>query len=414
MTKSVFAAAGLSAALLMSSTALAQDSIVIAGRDGVYATGLGMMVEAYQAANPGVEIELLELPYANLYERAVISMREGAGAYDVVLMDDTWATEFMSEGWLTDLETLGYTSDSDFIFPTIAASQHPYGDGPLFALPMVGNVELFAYRTDLFEAHGLEHPPADWDAVVEAAATLSEAGVVDHGVVYRGQKANPIVTGFLPILWAHGARLVDSDGNPALDTPNAVEALELYLSLRPYAPEDVVVWNSSEVRDALQSGRAAISIEVWPSWVPALDDPEVSDVVGNVEIIAAPGQVQGPTPMLGAWLLAVPADAPNPEGGLDFIQFVTSAESQERLALEVGLPPTRATVYTDEDVVAQYRWYPNQLEALQNALPRPRIRQWSQVESIMGDYLQLALLDEITPAEAIAEAHAAIADVLAE
>ena len=414
MITRVFAVAGLGAAVLISGQAVAQERIVIAGRDGVYAEGLRLMVDAYQAANPGVEIELLELPYANLYERAVISMREGSGAYDVVLMDDTWATEFMSNGWLADLDALGGGADADFIATTVAASHYPFGGGTLYALPMVGNVELFAYRADLFDAHGLAHPPASWDAVVEAAATLSDAGVVDHGVVYRGQKANPIVTGFLPILWAHGARLIDEDGQAMLDTPEAVAALELYLSLRPYAPEDVVVWNSSEVRDALQTGRAAISIEVWPSWIPAMDDPEVSDVVGLMEITAAPGQVEGPAPMLGAWLLAVPADAPNPEGGRAFIDFVTNAENQERLALEAGLPPTRASVYTDPDVVAQYRWYPDQLEALENAQPRPRITDWSRVESILGDYLQLALLDEMTAEEAIAEAHAAIADALTD
>ena len=414
MITRVFTMAGLGAAVLISGSALAQDRIVIAGRDGVYAEGLRLMVEAYQSANPGVEIELLELPYANLYERAVISMREGSGAYDVVLMDDTWATEFMSNGWLADLDALGGGADADFIAPTVAASRYPFGEGTLYALPMVGNVELFAYRADLFETHGLAHPPADWDAVVDAAATLSEAGAVDHGVVYRGQKANPIVTGFLPILWAHGARLVDENGQAALDTPAAVAALDLYLSLRPYAPEDVVVWNSSEVRDALQSGRAAISIEVWPSWIPALDDPEVSQVVDLMEITAAPGQIEGPAPMLGAWLLAVPADAPNPDGGRAFIDFVTSADNQERLALEVGLPPTRASVYTDDDVVARYRWYPAQLDALENAQPRPRITDWSRVESILGDYLQLALLDEMTAEEAIAEAHAAISDALTD
>jgi multiple sugar transport system substrate-binding protein len=412
MNNRIFGIAGIGAALLLAGQASAQDRIVVAGRDGVYAEGLGMMVEAYLEANPGVEIELLELPYANLYERAVISMREGGGAYDVVLMDDTWATEFMSQGWLADLDELGGGADADFIDRTLAVSRYPYGDGALHAIPMVGNVELFAYRADLFEEAGLEAPPADWDAVVAAAEALD--GTVEHGVVYRGRKANPIVTGFLPILWAHGARLIDENGEAALDGRAAVDALELYLSLRPYAPEDVVVWNSTEVRDALHGGRAAMSIEVWPSWVPSLDDPEVSEVVGDMEIIAAPGQVEGPAPMIGAWLLAVPADAPNPQGGRDFIDFVTNAENQERLALEVGLPPTRAAVYTDEDVVAQYRWYPAQLEALRNAQPRPRITEWSRVESIMGDYLQLALLGEMTPEEAIGEAHAAIAEALAE
>ena len=42
------------------------------------------------------------------------------------------------------------------------------------------------------------------------AVSENESGV--SGVVYRGTKGNPIVTGFLPILWAHGARIVGADG----------------------------------------------------------------------------------------------------------------------------------------------------------------------------------------------------------
>ncbi len=116
--------------------------------------------------------------------------------------------------------------------------------------------------------------------------------------------------------------------------------------------------------------------------------------------------------MLGAWLLAVPADAPHPELARDFIDFATSAENQKLLALEVGLPPTRESVYADPEVVEKYRWYPNQLEALRNAKARPRITQWSQVESILGDYLQLALIGQMEPEDALSEANAAIADAL--
>jgi multiple sugar transport system substrate-binding protein len=91
--------------------------------------------------------------------------------------------------------------------------------------------------------------------------------------------------------------------------------------------------------------------------------------------------------------------------GRAFIDFVTSAEFQKKLALDIGQPPTRASVYKDADVVAKYRWYPNQLAALEKATPRPRITQWSKVETILGDYLQLALIGELSPEDALAEAN---------
>ena len=47
--------------------------------------------------------------------------------------------------------------------------------------------------------------------------------------------------------------------------------------------------------------------------------------------MAAPGQNEQSSPMLGTWLLAAPADAPNPKRGRAFIDFVTSAANQKAL-----------------------------------------------------------------------------------
>ena len=69
-----------------------------------------------------------------------------------------------------------------------------------------------------------------------------------------------------------------------------------------------------------------------------MDDPNASKVVGQIEIMGAPGQVEGPKPMLGSWLVAVPATSERQETARDFIDFLTSPDMQKRLALEVGAP----------------------------------------------------------------------------
>lgn len=410
-TTALVAIALVASAVLFCAGVAQAEKLIIAGRDGGYAKALGMAVEMYKAKNPGLEVERLELPWGGLLEKAMISLREKAGAYDVLMMDDTWAVEFMSHGWLADLDKLGGGVDEDFVKPARDVSRFPVGTGPYYAVPFVGNVELFAYRKDLLEKHGFGRP-SSWTDVVAAAKAISENESGVSGVVFRGTKGNPIVTGFLPILWAHGARIVGADGKAQLDSDAALDALKLYLSLKPYAPKGVETYNSSEVRDALMQGTTAMAIELWPSWAPSLDDPTKSKVPGKIEIMAAPGQVQGPAPMLGAWLLGVPADAKNPKRGRDFIDFLTSAEVQKKLTLELGTPPTRASVYEDADVIAKYRWYPAQVEALQNAQPRPRITQWSEVEAIMGDYLQLALIGEMDPKKALVEANKKISRAL--
>ena len=401
--KKLIVSALAGAAFLSAATASA-ETLVIAGRDGGMGKALGLAVEAYKAANPGLTVERLELTGGGLLEKVTIAMREGSAAYDVIMLDDPWAPEFMSKGWLADLDELGGGVDADFVKPARDVSRYPVGAGPHYAVPFVGNVELFAYRKDLFDKHGLSRPES-WTDVLNAAKTISQNEDGISGAVFRGKKANPIVTGFLPILWAHGARVVGVDGKPHLDNDAALAALELYLELKNYAPKGIETYNSTEVRDALMQGKTAMSIELWPSWAPSLDDPSVSKVPGKIEIMAAPGQVQGPAPMLGSWLVAVPENSKNKSRARDFIDFLTSPEMQKRLALEVGTPPTRASVYEDADVVNAYRWYPAQVAALQSAQPRPRIAQWSKVEAILGDFLQLALIGELPAKEALAEAN---------
>lgn len=391
--------------------ALAQDRLVIAGRDAGFAPALAKMVELYQAKNPGVKIERLELPGGPLYERLAIGAREKTAATDVAMLDDIWAPEFMSRGWLTDLDTVGGLPGT-FVKSAIDVSRFPVGSGKLYAAPFVGNIAMFAYRKDLLAKYGFDRPKT-WSDVLKAAQTIQakEEGV--SGLVFRGLKGNPIVTSFLPVLWANGGQVVDDAGKAVLDTPESLKALTQFLSFKALAPKGVETYNATELRDAVHQGRAAIAVEMWSSWAGSLDDGKVSKVAGQVEVVASPGEVKGPAPMLGAWLLAIPADSPNKARAADFIRFVTSPESQKLIALETGNPPTLVSLFTDKDLVAKYRWYPAQLEALNLAQARPRISQWARVETILGDYLQLALIGQMQPQQALTEANAQIARALA-
>ncbi len=379
----------LAASVLFSAISASAADLVIAGRDGVYGKALAYSVEKFKKQNPSMDIELLKLPYGNLYEKLVVSFKGGESAYDVVMIDDTWDTEFMRNKWLAKLDK----ADSDFVKKTINVSKYPVATGQLYSIPFVGNVEMFAYREDLFKKYDLS--AKTWTDILAATKTINEKEEGVKGVVFRGTKGNPIVTGFLPILWAHGGKIIDENGKAVIDSSAAKNALKLFLQLKSYAPKGVELYNSTEVRDALQQSKAAVAIEVWPSWVPSMDDPAKSKVVGKMAIKAAPGEVVGSSPMLGIWQLAISSNSKKAKTARAFIDFVTSQENQKNLALELGLPPTRASVYTDKDIVNKYRWYPDQLEALKNSHERPRIKEWKKVESILGDYLQLALVGQM-------------------
>lgn len=392
--------------------------LLIAGRDGTYGKAMQLAVDAYLEENPRADIELLKLPYAGLSEKVVIDLKEATGAYDVMMMDDTWVAGFAAAGWIANLTEM-YTErelslDPDIVGAAVDCARYPYlrGIAPIYGLPHVGNVELFVYRKDLFDKYGLPSPPETWDEVLNAAKVIDENELDVHGVVFRGRKGNPINAGFLPIFWSFGAEVLDEEGNPTVNSPEAVAALKFFLDLAEYAPEGVEIYDASDVRDGLLSGSAAIATEVWPAWVPDLDNPEKSQVVGKIEVTVHPGQVTKSAPMIGIWHLAIPEASTRKDAAFDFLLFVTSERMQKRMALEVGLPPTRASLYVDPEVVAKYRWYPDQLKALRASKVRPRLPEWIEIDPKMGFYLNLALVGDRTPEEALNELNAEIADIL--
>src|SRR6476659_8518860 len=161
---------------------------VISGAEG---EALKQAARDYEAQT-GTHIEIAEFPYANLFEKELIDLKSHTGAYDLIMLDDPWFPRFAHEQVLTELTPLlkqrGKSGpDSDFVQTSLALCRHPYQSGSLYALPYVGNSQLFFYRQDLFEKHKLKEP-LKWDDVLAAAKTIQEnesEGGKTYGYVMR-------------------------------------------------------------------------------------------------------------------------------------------------------------------------------------------------------------------------------------
>lgn len=405
----------LSLMLILSGSLFAQKAVklTIAGRDGDYGNAMQVAVDAYKAVHPEVTIDLLKLSGADVYQKTVIDSKTGSGTYDLLFIDDPNSMQYQKAGWLENLDAFykkaGSKVDSDFIASTIDLCRFPNGPkGKLYSLPFVGNVSLFAYRTDLFAKYGLPEPKT-WTDVLAAAKKISEGEGVDmNAVMFRGVKGNPIVTVYLPIFWAFGGEILDKNGAPTLNSPAGMKAINYFLELAKYAPKGTPMNNTAQVRDTLLAGGAAITPEIWPAWLGSLDDPAKSNVVGKVKVIKHPGEVTKSASMNGIWHIAMSSSSKNKQAAFDFLQFVTSKDIQKKMAIQAGLPPSRSSVYDDAEVLKLRPWYPAVRDALASSKARPRTLYWSEVENILGGYLQQALIGEKSPEAALNEANAQI------
>lgn len=350
-------------------------------------------------------IEVVELPYANLFEKEALDLQSRTGAYDVIMLDDPWFPKLVADGGLAPLPR---EPDADFLASCLAVCRHPPGSRNFYALPYVGNSQLFFYRKDLFEKYKLGAPDR-WDKVLAAAKTIGAAEKI-FGYVMRAAPGNPAVADFMPLLWAFGGDIFDARGQPNVSSPEAIEALRFMVELGKSAPPGYAGFNADEVSAHLLQGTAAMSIN-WPAWIAAMDDPSKSKVTGKIEFAPMPSARASGVAELGAWLVAVPAASPHREAAFDFIYWATEAGQMTQAALR-GNPPTRRSVFQSPELVKKFRAFPAQLAALEAARPRPRTAQWNEIENAFGVSLSQANSGAASPELALRQANREIAAIL--
>jgi multiple sugar transport system substrate-binding protein len=394
--------------------------LTLAVNSGVEGAALKQAARDYEAQT-GVRIQIAEFPYSSLFEKELIDLNSRTGAYDLIMLDDPWFPRFATKQFLTDLVPLYEKRnqkgpDEDFISTSLALCRHPYQTGTLYALPYVGNSQLFFYRKDIFAKHNLKEP-ATWDDVLMAARIISEretAGAPDGGKLYgyvmRAAQGNAVVADFMPIFWAFGAEMFDSQGKPTVNSPEGINALKFMLELGKYSPPGYVSFNADEVSAHLLQGTAAMSIN-WPAWISAFSDSSKSRVVGLMEFTTMPGANQPGRAEIGNWLIAIPRDAKNKEAAFDFLVWATHAEQMKRSAMR-GNPPTRKSVFTDAELLSKFPSYPAQLRSLESSRPRPRTPLWNEIENAFGIFLSKANSGELSPEDAMNQANARIAEII--
>jgi multiple sugar transport system substrate-binding protein len=312
------------------------------------------------------------------------------------MMDDPWFPLMSDNGNLAELP---HAPDADFL-PTCVEVCKRSGDGRFFALPYVGNAQLFFYRQDLFAKNGIA-PAKTWDEVLAAAKTIGEREKM-FGYVMRAAPGNAVVADFMPLLWAFGGDVLNGGGTADCDSPAAIDALRFMLQLGKFAPPGYAGFNADEVSAHLLQSTAVMSIN-WPAWIGAMDDPAKSKVVGKIGFTPMPGERNTGVGELGSWLIAVPSASRNTSAAFDFLFWATDAVQMQQAALR-GNPPTRRSVFESPDLIAKFRAFPAQLASLESSRPRPRTKQWNEIENLFGIYLSKANAGSMDPADAMHQA----------
>ena len=166
--------------------------------------------------------------------------------------------------------------------------------------------------------------------------------------------------------------MLDADGKPSLNTPEAKEGLENLAEA--YAdgsiPKEAITFQEEQGRQAFQDGKLLFHRN-WPyvyNLAMTEGSSQVKDVLGMTALLGKDGPGAS---TLGGHSAGISVYSKNKATALDFLKFLTSEETQKFFATQGSLAPVLGDLYDDQELVAKLPYLPVLKTSIENAVPRP-------------------------------------------
>ena len=356
---------------------------------------LDRLIAEFEAQNPDLKILRDVGPHSSteFHDLLAQKFKNRDRAMDVFFMDVIWPAEFASAGWALPLDRF-FPRDAQKQFLPAAIRANTYG-GAIYGVPLFIDAGLLYYRKDLLQKYHFP-APRTWPELVEQAKTIV-AGEKDAGLTgFSGQfkQYEGLVCDMMEyILSNNGALWDEARLSGALRSAAAEEAVRFVRDriIGEISHRGVLAYQEPESLALFSEGRAVFHRN-WPyAWAEA-NDGSKSKIAGRVGMTPLPAFSGGASAAaLGGWQLGISRYSRQPELAWRFVEFMTRAETQKRVALWTGRGMAREAVYRDAEVLEKYPQFRTQLEISTRAVPRPSTPVYVPLSNIMQRYFSAAI-----------------------
>ena len=405
---SLLAALALVLTALPALSARAQDPVTIsyftfsAAPD--HLETLDEMIALFEAANPGIQVEVETAAYADYFTELQTRIAGGEAPDSFELNYENFVT-YASKGALLDMTTAVDAETAARYYPeALEAFQL---DGVQFGLPAsFSNVVLF-YNKDLFDAAGVAYPTAEWTWTEEMAAAKQ---LTDEGTDTWGQYAPISFFELYKTAAQNGCSFFAEDGSVTINQPGCVEALEYMVSAETEGvqPTDADLAGVPN-EDLFREGKIAmLTTGIWMFGAFA-------DLPFAWDIAIEPGMTQDASHFFSN-AAVVSADTEHAEAAATWAAFFTSdpAAAAVRVGASWELPALQDQTLFDS-YLAQTPPESREVvfESLDNIVTPPVIEDQARMQDAVGALLEQVKAGEMTPQEALDQAKVEIEAILA-
>ena len=378
---------------------------------------LNERVEQWEARNPGIDVRWADIPWGAV-EQKLLAAVFARTAPDVVNLNPKFAARLASRGGLLNLDEHVSPEERDrYLDGAWQASTGPRGT---FGIPWYLTSRITLVNGELLAAAGYRQPPSRWQDLPAFAEAVKQAtGRHALFVSVAPEDSTEILESFVQM----GVKLLDEQKRAAFDTPAGRRAFAFWTDLyrRGLLPREVVSQGHRRAIELYQSGDLALL---------STSAASLDSIRTNAPAVAARTQVAPPltgpdgSANVAVMNLVVLEQSDQPEEAVDFALFLTNPANQYDFAKASGVLPSAAEAMValrqdvrqarqrltpEDDVTAQAL---SAREASLGALESARVLvpadpEIKQLQAVIYNHLQQAMLGQLSPEEAVEAAAAA-------
>ncbi len=362
------------------------------------------IVTRFESENPGVKVRIEQLTWDNGRDKITAAVAAGQPP-DLCELGSTYMPRFLAAGSLSDWSA-GVADQRDRLRGWELCT---VGDA-IYGMPWVLGTRALFWNKSLFARAGLDttKAPETWDDVRRAAARIQKLGGGVHGYGVSAGDRQKLFKKFMPYAWGNGGEILSAGLDSArFDSPENVQALEFYLSLRAVG----TIGMQDQLDREFKEGR--LGLQISGAWLLKQIEKEVPGLRYGVALVPRPAPDRGThASFAGGEVLVSFTGSRRKELALRLARFLVQPENALALA-QAAQSVQPATI--GADTLAWYRERPGQAEMIrQFATARftPNHPEWDAMEQAIEEEVEQAIYDRKPAARAVADANARIAALL--
>lgn len=352
----------------------------------------------------GITVNLIQSDWDSVANRVVPELATKGSAYDVVEFDNGWVAEWCGAGWVTPLNDYMDAGYTDGMIPGLV-DLFTCPDGKVYGFVWNNDTRFFYYNTAKLTDAGFAEAPKTWDELTSQSLAAQKAGAVKFGVAPFWNQEWSLANELHFYTYVFGGELVDEKGCLQLDKdPNTLKAVQYMidnLKNGAYDPAGLT-YNQAAAQDIFLKGETLFLPQGIAGLMAYTSDATISNVADQVKIGLVPSTASGSSAALTLpEAYAIPTGSTHKEAAWKFIQYMTTKETDKKLAQEIGILPIWVDLFSDPDLTRLYPFWADFQAQLSTARGLSKITWYSDFVDISNAELHKALAGQQTAQQAL-------------